>query len=82
MWCWSKLRPIRQLVLSSAQTVLATLGFNLGIELAQLGIVAVVMPLLLMLRGGSAEPCVRRGACGVGGSLVVGVQSDAWRLAS
>ncbi|WP_395396029.1 HupE/UreJ family protein (plasmid) [Novosphingobium sp. BL-8A] len=53
---------IRELELSTTQTVLATLGFNLGIEVAQLGIVALVMPLLLLLRGRSAEPYVRRGA--------------------
>ena len=51
---------IRELELSTGQTVLATLGFNLGIELAQLAIVAVVMPVLLMLRGRSVEPYVRR----------------------
>lgn len=51
---------IRELELSTGQTVLATLGFNLGIEVAQLAIVAVVMPVLLMLRGRSAEPYVRR----------------------
>ncbi|WP_395395934.1 HupE/UreJ family protein (plasmid) [Novosphingobium sp. BL-8A] len=51
---------IRELDLSTSQTVMATLGFNVGIELAQLCIVAVVMPLLLLLRGRGAELLVRR----------------------
>lgn len=51
---------IRDLDLSAGQTVAATLSFNLGIELVQLGIVAVVLPLLLWLRTRSVEPMVRR----------------------
>ncbi|MCJ2180535.1 HupE/UreJ family protein [Novosphingobium album (ex Hu et al. 2023)] len=51
---------IRDLDLSTGQTVAATLGFNLGIELVQLGIVAVVLPLLLWLRTRTFEPMVRR----------------------
>lgn len=51
---------IRDLNLSTSQTVMATLGFNVGIELVQLGIVAVVLPILLWLRGRTFEPWVRR----------------------
>ncbi|MBT0669430.1 HupE/UreJ family protein [Novosphingobium profundi] len=52
---------IRELALSTGQTVLATLGFNLGIELVQLGLVALVLPALFWLRGRCAEPWIRRG---------------------
>ncbi|MCJ2183937.1 HupE/UreJ family protein [Novosphingobium sp. 1949] len=51
---------IRELDLTTTQTVLATLGFNVGIELVQLGIVALVLPLLFLLRGRRFEPLVRR----------------------
>ncbi len=51
---------IRELHLSTGETVMATLGFNVGIELVQLGIVAVILPLLFWLRGKSVEPLLRR----------------------
>ena len=53
---------IRDLDLSIPQTVMATLGFNIGIELVQLGIVAVVLPLLMWLHTRKYEPLVRRPA--------------------
>lgn len=51
---------IRELGLSTGQTLAATLAFNIGIELAQLGIVALVLPNLVLLRETRAEPWVRR----------------------
>lgn len=51
---------IRELGLSTAQTVQATLAFNLGIELAQLGVVALALPALLLVRRHAAGPWVRR----------------------
>jgi HupE / UreJ protein len=40
------------LTLSSGTLAIALLGFNIGIELAQIGIILVTMPALYMLRGG------------------------------
>jgi hypothetical protein len=40
------------LSLSSGTLAMALLGFNIGIELAQIGVILVTMPALYMLRGG------------------------------
>lgn len=50
---------IREMALSTGQIVVATLGFNIGIELVQLGLVALVLPFLLFIRKKSWEPWVR-----------------------
>lgn len=50
---------IRDMALSTRQVVAATLGFNLGIEAVQLGLVAVVLPALLAIRTTRWEPWVR-----------------------
>lgn len=50
---------IRDMALSTRQIVAATLGFNLGIELVQLGLVALVLPLLMALRKKPWEAKVR-----------------------
>jgi hypothetical protein len=50
---------IREMALSTRQVVAATLGFNLGIELVQLGLVIVVLPALLAIRKSRWEPWVR-----------------------
>jgi hypothetical protein len=50
---------IREMALSTRQVVAATLGFNLGIELVQLGLVIVVLPALLAIRTSRWEPWVR-----------------------
>ncbi len=42
------------LSLSSGTLALAMAGFNIGIELAQIGVILVTMPALYMLRGGRA----------------------------
>ncbi|NKJ44526.1 HupE/UreJ family protein [Novosphingobium sp. SG720] len=69
---------IRDLGLSTGQTVAATLAFNLGIELAQLGIVAIALPTLLLLRPTAAGPWVRH-ALGAG-ALVLALVWMAQRI--
>jgi hypothetical protein len=43
--------PLKDLGLRGAELVLPLLGFNLGVELGQLGVVALLLPLALALRG-------------------------------
>lgn len=59
--------------LDATRMGLSILGFNLGIELMQLFVIAVTMPWLLLLSRTSAYPAVR-----VGGALVGGVAALAW----
>ncbi|RVU07565.1 HupE/UreJ family protein [Novosphingobium umbonatum] len=50
---------IRDMALPVGQVLLATLGFNIGIELAQLALVAVALPVVLMSRQWDAEAILR-----------------------
>lgn len=50
---------IRELLLANGQIVLATLGFNLGIELVQLMIVLVLVSLLIVFRERRWMPWLR-----------------------
>jgi HupE / UreJ protein len=59
--------------LSGGQLLLALVGFNLGIEAAQIAAVLMVMPALYMLRGGRVLV--------VSGSLVAGAAGMVWVLA-
>lgn len=56
---------IREMSLSTGQIVLATLGFNLGIEAVQLCLVALVLPLLMAARRKPWEPVLRIGLASV-----------------
>lgn len=49
--------PLKDLGLRGAELVLPLLGFNLGVELGQLGVVALLLPLVLVLR---ERPAYRR----------------------
>jgi hypothetical protein len=53
---------------------LALLGFNLGVELGQLAIVAVLLPLALALRGSALYPRVAL----AGGSLAITAIASVW----
>ncbi len=64
------------LSLSSGTLAVALLGFNVGIELAQIGVILVTMPALYMLRGGRALVWA-----GSGAAIAVGVYWCAVRLA-
>ena len=46
--------PLKDLGLRGAELVLPLLGFNLGVELGQLAVVALLLPLALMLRDAQA----------------------------
>jgi hypothetical protein len=46
--------PLKDLGLRGAELVLPLLGFNLGVELGQLAVVALLLPLALALRGRTA----------------------------
>lgn len=57
---------IRDMDLPTGQIVAATLGFNIGIELAQLALVAVLLPLILLARRWpGAERVLRSGGAAV-----------------
>ncbi|WP_436535469.1 HupE/UreJ family protein [Actinoplanes sp. HUAS TT8] len=62
---------IDQLGLTRGSLVTNLLGFNLGIELTQLIVVALVMPSLLVLSRTGAYPWIRRGLAG-GGIVLAG----------
>ena len=66
---------LRDLGLQGRTSVLALLGFNVGIELAQLVVVAAVVPLLIQA---ARRPWFDRAR--VGGAAVVLVVSGAWIL--
>lgn len=52
---------------------LALLGFNLGVEAGQALVVALLLPLLLWMRGSAWEPRIVRAA-----SLAVAAVGGAW----
>lgn len=56
---------IRSLHLSLPDTVAATLAFNVGIELVQIGLVLCTLPVLAVLRRTRWEPTVRRALAGL-----------------
>ena len=58
--------------LGRTSLVTTLLGFNLGIELAQLSVVALVMPSLLLLSRTPAYPVLRVGAAALGAVLATG----------
>jgi len=58
--------------LSRTSLVTTLLGFNLGIELTQLLVVALVMPSLLLLSRTPAYPVLRLGVAGLGAVLAAG----------
>ena len=60
------------LELSRTSLLTTLLGFNLGIEVAQLTVVALVMPSLLLLSRTSAYPVLRVSAAGLGAVLAAG----------
>lgn len=61
-----------QLDLSAGGLVTTLLGFNFGIEITQLLVVALVMPSLLVLSRTAAYPYVRIGFASVGATLSAG----------
>ncbi|MBL1074089.1 HupE/UreJ family protein [Nocardia sp. 2] len=66
---------LAELKLSTGQLALSVLGFNLGIEIVQLLLVALALPPLLVLATTRAQPVLR-----VGGSAVVIVAALGWAL--
>ncbi len=64
------------LSLSSGTLAIALLGFNIGIELAQIGIILVTMPALYMLRGGRVLLWA-----GSGAAIAIGLYWCALRVA-
>ncbi|MGI4823357.1 MAG: HupE/UreJ family protein [Janthinobacterium lividum] len=64
---------LANLHLEAVPITLSIVGFNLGIELMQLFIIALTMPWLLLLSRTPAYPVVR-----VGGALLAGVAAVAW----
>ena len=61
-----------QLDLGPGSLVVELLGFNLGIELAQLIVVALVMPSLIILSRSHIYPTIRTGLAGMGVVLATG----------
>ena len=53
----------------------AILGFNVGIEIVQLGVVAVMLPALVVLGQSSAYPRIRST-----GALLSGIAATAWAI--
>ena len=66
---------IEPLHLPRGRLALALLGFNLGVETGQAIVVALLLPLLLWLRGSAWEPRIVRAA-----SLAVAVIGCAWLI--
>jgi hypothetical protein len=64
---------LANLHLEAGPMALSILGFNLGIELMQLFVIALTMPWLLLLSRTAAYPVVR-----VGGALLAGIAAVAW----
>lgn len=62
--------------LERSNLLVTLLGFNVGIELAQLIVVALVMPSLLLLSGLRGYAVVRIGLAAIGGVLAVGWLAD------
>ncbi|WP_138758797.1 HupE/UreJ family protein [Modestobacter altitudinis] len=67
---------LAELDLSTPQLVVSLLGFNLGIELVQLLVVAVVLPALVLLSPSDAVYRVVR----VGGATTAGIAALGWLL--
>ena len=67
---------LQELNLPSADLVLSLTGFNVGVELGQLGLVGVVLPIAYLLRARAAYP---RFAV-AGGSMVIAVIAAGWLL--
>jgi len=67
---------LAELSLSTPQLVVSLLGFNLGIELVQLLVVAVVLPPLVLLAGTRGYPALR-----TVGAAVAGVAALGWLAA-
>ncbi|MBO0949838.1 HupE/UreJ family protein [Fibrella sp. HMF5405] len=64
---------LANLRLDAAPMALSILGFNLGIELMQVGIIALVIPWLILLSQTTVYPVVR-----ITGAFVAGVAALAW----
>jgi len=64
---------LAEMRLSTGQLVIGLLGFNLGIELVQLGLVAVALPLLLAVARSRIRAPLR-----VGGAAVTAVAAAGW----
>ena len=69
-----------QLDLSRSNLVTTLLGFNLGIEIAQLLVVALVMPSLVLLSHTSAYPYLRTSTAALGAVLATGWLAERTRL--
>jgi len=67
---------LAELSLSTPQLVVSLLGFNLGIELVQLLVIALVLPPLVLLAGTRAYPALR-----TVGAVVAGVAALGWLVA-
>ena len=64
---------IEPLALPPARLAMALLGFNLGVEAGQALVVALLLPLLLWMRGRSWEPRIVQAA-----SIAVAAAGLAW----
>ena len=66
---------LNNLNLDSGQLVMSLLGFNLGIEIMQLIIIAFIMPWLILLSQSSMYKGIR-----VGGAVFSGIAAIAWMI--
>ena len=73
---------LTQLDLSASGLVTTLLGFNLGIEITQLLVVALVMPSLIVLSRTAAYPYVRGATASVGVALSAGWLAERTGLAA
>jgi hypothetical protein len=71
-----------QLDLSNSSLVTTLLGFNLGIEVTQLLVVALVMPSLILLSRTNVYPFLRTGTAVLGAVLATGWLAERSRLIS
>jgi hydrogenase/urease accessory protein HupE len=62
---------IANFALPLTERALAILGFNLGIEIVQVALAALVLPVLLWLVRGSYWPWVRTGGAAVAGAAAL-----------
>ncbi len=69
-----------QLDLNRSNLVTTLFGFNVGIEIAQLLVVALVMPSLILLSRTAAYPSMRIGTAALGGVLASGWLAERSRL--
>jgi hypothetical protein len=70
---------LREIGLPSEGLVACLLAFNVGVELGQLAVVALVLPALLLVA--RRAPRAFRGGVVVGGSLVLAVAGAVWFVA-